>query len=157
MTYNNSNRKNIREAEKTEKLADANRIAYTKQIMSSLFGRAWMYQLLSRCNIFHIPFVAGMSDVTSFNCGSQNIGLPIFAEVTTHCPNEYALMMQEASIKDEVNGRRYESGNDIDGTASERRNGNPAESGSYSTDHDGFVIDNSGDQARDEAGDEVIH
>lgn len=106
MTYDGSNRKQVRQAEKAAALADANRIAFTRTIMSDIFGRAWMHSLLSRCNVFHTPFVAGAPDHTSFNCGSQNIGLAIFADVVVHCPAEYVLMMHEANVKDQANDRR---------------------------------------------------
>jgi len=90
----------------------------------------------------------GYPDATSWNIGKQDIGRQLFADITTHCPNEHSLMMQEASIKDEVNGRRFESGNDSERTTSGPSSGrDPTESGSYSTDNDGFVIDNSGAEA----------
>lgn len=158
MTFNNSNRKNIREAEKSAKLAEGNRIAYTKTIMSDLFGRAWMHDLLTRCCMFHSPMAVGFPDATSWNIGKQDIGRRIYDDIVTNCPSDYALMMTEASTKDEANGRRYESGNDSERTAPSTSPGwNAAESGNYSTDNDGFIIDNSRDQARDETGDEAIH
>src|SRR4051812_46381150 len=112
MTFDNSNRKNIREAEKASRLAETNRIAYTKTIMSTAFGRAWMHNLLSQCNIFHTPFVFGAPDITAFKCGAQNLGLQIFGDVAANCPHEYTLMMSEASIKDEVHDQRYSESSD---------------------------------------------
>jgi len=44
-------------------------------------------------------------DITAFNCGSQNVGLQLFADVIVHCPTEYILMMQEASHKELANDR----------------------------------------------------
>lgn len=128
MTFNNANRKNIREAEKEARLVETNRVAYTRQIMSDIFGRAWMYDLLIRCNVFHTPFVAGSPDVSAFNCGAQNLGLRLFGDVAAHCPVEYSLMMSEASIKDLANGRRNESSDDADGTESEEQRRDDPES-----------------------------
>lgn len=107
MTYDPSDRKTVRRLEKAAKQAEAARIAYTKQMMSELLGREWMHQLLLRCNIFSTPFVRGAADVTSFNCGGQNVGLQIFADVVSHCPTEYILMMQEASHKEIVENVRH--------------------------------------------------
>ena len=106
MTYDGSNRKQVREKEKAAALADSNRIATTRQIMGTIFGRAWMYDLLDRCHLFHTPFVSGAPDATAFNCGNQNVGLQIFSDVVTHCSTEYILMMQEATVKEQANERR---------------------------------------------------
>lgn len=114
MTYNNSNRKNIREAEKSARLAESNRIAYTKTIMSTIFGRAWMHDLLSQCSIFHTPFVFGAPDITAFKCGAQNLGLQLFGDVAAHCPHEYTLMMSEASIKEAVTDIRNSETQEIE-------------------------------------------
>ena len=101
-----SNRKTIRRLEKAAAISDSNRIAFTKTIMSTPFGREWMCNLLTRCNVFHTPFAAGRADVTSFQCGAQNVGLAIFVDVVTHTPDQYVIMMQEQAIKEQVNGRR---------------------------------------------------
>src|SRR5882672_4779767 len=138
MTFNNADRKNIREAEKAAKLAESNRIAYTRQIMSTLAGRAWMHDLLLSCSIFRTPFVFSAPDVTAFNCGSQNIGLRIFGDVAANCPHEYTLMMTEASTKEAANDRRNSSepSIDTDGRSSEDHDGNPAQpaSAAYTVD-----------------------
>jgi hypothetical protein len=110
--YDASNRKSIRRAEKAAELAIANRIAYIRHIMSNSPGREWMYDLLARCSMFSTPFSPTNPYITSFNCGQQNVGLSIFADVTTYCPSEYNLMMQEQATKDQANGRRYD--NDAD-------------------------------------------
>jgi len=107
MTYDGSNRKHIRQAEKSAAIADNERKLFVVHIMSTLPGRAWMHQLLASCNIFHTPFVAGAYDITAFKCGSQNIGLQLFADVHASSPREYVLMMQEAQSKEVANDRRY--------------------------------------------------
>jgi hypothetical protein len=103
-----SNRKTLRRAEKAAAIAESNRIAFTRTIMSTPFGREWMHGLLADCNVFHTPFVAGHSDTTAFNCGAQNLGLRRFADVVTHCPDQYVIMMQEQATKDHLNDR-YDS------------------------------------------------
>src|SRR5580698_3980148 len=101
-----SNRKTLRRTEKAAAIAESNRIAFTKTIMSTPFGREWMHGLLADCNVFHTPFAAGKPDITAFNCGAQNVGLRRFADVVTHTPDQYVIMMQEQAIKEQVNGRR---------------------------------------------------
>jgi hypothetical protein len=106
MTYDASNRKQVRAKEKEAGIADRNRIAYTKRIMSDQPGREWMHSLLESCYIFGEPFVAGAPDATAHNLGKQIIGKQIFADIVTNSPTEYVLMMQEASIKEILNDRR---------------------------------------------------
>lgn len=107
MTYDGSNRKHIRQAEKAALVAENERKLFVAHIMSTLPGRAWMHDLLLKCSIFSTPFVAGAYDITAFKCGGQNIGLQIFADVHASAPREYVLMMQEASQKESANDRRY--------------------------------------------------
>ncbi len=107
MTYDPSNRKQVRAKEKESDLAERNRIAYTRRIMSDQPGRAWMHQLLDRCYIFGEPFVRGAPDATGHNLGRQAVGKQIFGDIVNHCPTEYIVMMQEASTKEAVHDRRY--------------------------------------------------
>lgn len=106
MSYNPSERKDVRKAEKLAAIAEAARVSYTKRIMSEVEGRQWMHDLLLRCHVFSTPFVRGAPDLTSFNCGEQNIGYQTFKDVVNYCPNEYVIMMQEANLKELTNGRR---------------------------------------------------
>jgi len=110
VTYDAGNRKDVRKLEKAAKHAEHARVEYTRHIMSEAMGRNWMHSLLARCNVFHTPFVRGAMDITAFNCGTQNVGLQLFADVIVHCPTEYILMMQEASHK-ELSNDRHDSDN----------------------------------------------
>lgn len=107
MTFDGSNRKQVREREKELKIAENNRIAYTRRIMSDAAGRKWMHDLLVRCHIWHTSFAAGQPDTTAFRLGEQNLGLQVFADVISSSPAEYVLMMSEAAIKESVHDRRY--------------------------------------------------
>lgn len=109
MSYDASDRKDVRRAEKASRSAESARIAYVRHIMSDSAGREWMHGLLETCNIFHTPFVAGHLDVTAHNCGAQNVGLVTFKDIVLHCPDQYVLMMKEQATKENTNGRRTES------------------------------------------------
>jgi hypothetical protein len=106
MSYDASNRKSIRRAEKAADIAAANRIAYVKHIMSEPFGRAWMHDLLAEAGMFQEQFVPNNQYITAFNLGKSAIIKPVWALVFNYCPNEYILMMQEQATKELVNGRR---------------------------------------------------
>lgn len=119
MTFDGSNRKQVREREKELKISEANRLAYTKRLMSDAPGRKWMFDLLLKCHIWQTPFAAGSPDTTAFRLGEQNLGLQVFADVMAAAPQEYVLMMNEASIKEQVHDRRYSD----DRTSSDEHSG----------------------------------
>lgn len=118
-TYDASNRKSIRRAEKAANLAEANRVAFVRASMGSLGGREYIFNLLQSCSIFRTPYVRGDAHATAFNCGQQNIGLIIFADVIQHCPNEYLLMISEQATKEEAHGRRNADDNTDRDTSSD--------------------------------------
>ena len=89
-----------------------------------------MHQLLRNCHVFSTPYVSGDPHATAFNCGQQNIGLQTFADVVAQTPTEYALMMQEAQVKEDANARRS--------TIPE-----PSSSANFDLDTSGFVHDDS--------------
>src|SRR5258707_10598867 len=107
MTFDGSDRKQVRAREKELKIVEGNRLAYAKRLMSDAPGRKWMYDLLMRCHIWQTPFAAGQIDTTAFRLGEQNLGLQVFADVMSAAPQEYVLMMQEASTKEQIHDRRY--------------------------------------------------
>jgi hypothetical protein len=103
-----SARKDVRKAEKLAAQKAAARIAYTKSIMATTMGREWIHDLLERGHLFGAAFIRSAPDLTAYNLGTQEFAKEIFWEIVTHSPNEYVLMMQEASIRETSNGRRTE-------------------------------------------------
>lgn len=63
--------------------------------MSTDKGRAWFYELLSGCSVFGSPW-RPEAQVTSFNCGEQNVGLKVLAQIQDAAPDEYLQMIREA-------------------------------------------------------------
>jgi hypothetical protein len=118
MTFNGSNRKQVREREKELAIRTANRLAETAKIMGTKYGRQFMHDLLERCHCWATSFVAGAPDTTSFRLGEQNIGLQIFADVIAAAPQEYVQMMSEAKERELINERRYSDERATDGQRS---------------------------------------
>ncbi len=127
MTYDASDRKSIRKAEKLAKQAEAKRRVFIRHLLATIDGREWMHDLLTRCHIFHTPFAAGKPDVTAFRCGEQNLGLQLFADVVSAAPDQYTLMMYEASQKEALDDRRDSDNRSpdapADGTGTEQDSG----------------------------------
>lgn len=104
MTRNAAERKDIRRAEKHAAEAERARIEFIVAAMDTIPGRAWFHTLLVQCNLFNDPFT-GDSLLDNFVKGQRNIGLSLYNDIVTHCPNQFVAMMQEASIKDQINDR----------------------------------------------------
>jgi len=81
VSYDASNRKQVREREKELKIVENNRLAYTRRIMSDAAGRKWMHDILVRCHIWQTAFAATQPDTTAFRLGEQNLGLQYSADV----------------------------------------------------------------------------
>lgn len=147
MIYDGSNRKHIRQAEKRSRLEESNRIAYLRQIMSTLPGRAWMHDLLANCAMFHEPFHPMSPYATAYNCGKQAVGRRLFDDVFTNCSTEYALMMQEAQAKEIVDGKRNNTSSELPGSTDPRWY--TQGSRGFDTDDTGLVHDDSPSYGQD--------
>jgi hypothetical protein len=58
-------------------------------------GRAWLYRLLERCNIYGDSFAPGQGDVTSFRLGQQNIGRQLMLEAMEASADLYVQMVKD--------------------------------------------------------------
>lgn len=94
MTYDASNRKDIRAAEKAADLLSAQLREFLTITMSTPLGRRWFYHFLSACQCFvDTPTFEPNRDY--FSSGRRSIGLHYMAEILTHCPDQYNLMLSE--------------------------------------------------------------
>jgi len=65
-----------------------------KWLMGSKRGRAIMQRLLAKTGLYRTSF-NNSGSVTAFNEGQRNYGLWLLAQIETHCPDRYILMLQE--------------------------------------------------------------
>lgn len=65
-----------------------------KFIMGCKQGRRFMWRLLSLTKLFSTPFAA-QREITDFNCGMQNVGQQLLAEIHGLCPERYPEMVKE--------------------------------------------------------------
>lgn len=114
---NAAQRKDIRLAEKASASAERARIDFIVAAMSTQQGRAWFHQLLVSCSLFADPYT-GEALLDNFVKGQRNIGLSIYNDIVSHCPDQFVVMMKEATIQEELYERRSESEpDDADGTS----------------------------------------
>lgn len=96
-----------------------------RQIMSTMPGRLWMWEILASCHMFeNAAILEGDNAVqkTYFLAGERNVGLKLLADVMRLCPREYVLAMSE-NTKLEKDNARPNSRTDPDSGSSESGGG----------------------------------
>lgn len=86
----------VAEDAKRAKVKEQRRINALKMIMASPDGRLWMWQFLTSCGLFRVSFT-GNGNRDAFDNGMRNAGMPIFADIQKHCPDDYFKMSKENS------------------------------------------------------------
>lgn len=81
--------------ERARKNRRDNELIDLQQVMGTKSGRALIWRTLERGRAFQTPFVAGMPDLTAFNCGEQNVARWLLAEIMEAAPEGFALMQEE--------------------------------------------------------------
>ena len=112
MPPNAADRKSIRRLEKQAKLADAQRRQVITQLMSTTFGREWMWDVLSRCHCFSTTF-SGDALTSAFAEGQRAIGLSLLSDIMIACPDSYLQAQRESNERSSLDERR--SGPQSDG------------------------------------------
>lgn len=83
------------ETERARRLQRDQDVADFKWLMGNKQGRRFMWRLLGVTGVFRTPFVQGGGGLTEFNCGQQNVGQLMLAEIHEHCPERYHEMTKE--------------------------------------------------------------
>jgi hypothetical protein len=92
--YDAGNERHVRDKAARVKTRDLQRLSGMKLAMGTAEGRAWIWSLLEFCGPMRTPFSAERQR-TDFNCGQQNVGLYLLAELQRHCLTEYTTMQKE--------------------------------------------------------------
>lgn len=64
-------------------------------IMHTKQGRAFLYRLLERCNIYGDTFTPGQADATAFKLGQENIGKQLMLATMDASADLYVQMIKE--------------------------------------------------------------
>ena len=115
---NASERKDIRRYEKQAKLRETNRVNFIVAAMSTPAGRVWFHDFLSACHIFADPFT-GDALVEAYSKGERNVGLKVYNDIVSNCPNYFIEMMKEANLAEQVNDRLDSAGEPDESDADE--------------------------------------
>ena len=129
---NAADRKSIRRKEKAARLADVQRREVIANVMSTSFGRQWIWDLLASCHIFATTFTTDPQQ-TAFQEGQRNVGLSLLADIMAYCPDQYIQAMRESN-------ERYNSNNASPGAGTAAGlDGDPAGSVNDPDDYDSAV------------------
>lgn len=102
MEYSAANRKDIRAAEKSSKVAEASRQSVLVGLMSTIEGRAYVFADLEFCHVFVDPFT-GDALAEAFQKGVRTVGLKLLADLMTYAPDQFILAMREANERRTAN------------------------------------------------------
>lgn len=94
--YSAANRKDIRAAEKVQKAIEASRQSVLVGLMSTIEGRAYIWDDLEFCHVFVDPFL-GDALGDAFQKGIRTVGLRLLDRLMTFCPDQFILAMREAN------------------------------------------------------------
>lgn len=115
MTYDASNRKDIRRAEKEAAFAERQRGEVLTNLMATTSGRAYIWNELGAAHIFSTSLSLDAIQM-AFSEGERNMGLRLLNNVLDYCPDEFILMMREQNARDSA--RQQPGSQDGDGGVS---------------------------------------
>ena len=105
MSYDASNRRDVRGAEKQAKLVEQQRREIVTGIMLVAPGRSWMCDILESCHIFATSY----NDVSlrmAFMEGQREVGIRLLTDIMAACPDQYILMMRERNERNSSHDAR---------------------------------------------------
>lgn len=93
LVYDASNPDQVKEKKRKAHRLEADDAQIIKDLMTSRLGRAFLYRLMSYCNIFSSSL--GDHHYMAFNEGRRDVGLYLFDRIGKHTPEAYMTMMKE--------------------------------------------------------------
>ena len=81
-------------------LAARTEVEDIKWLMSGKRGRRIVHRILENAGVFRISFHTNALQM-AFNEGNRNQGNALFAMVTTHCPDHYIELLNEAKTNEQ--------------------------------------------------------
>jgi hypothetical protein len=92
--YNAGDAQHVAKREKSAKTRNLQKKAALRRLMSDAEGRMWMWELLTRCGVYHSSYSSDALAM-AFREGHRNIGLHLTAEINHLSPELYMKMVNE--------------------------------------------------------------
>ena len=107
MPYDASNRRDVREAQKRQRVEDQQRREIVTGIMSLPPGRKWVCDILEACHVFATSY-ADVGLRMAFMEGQREVGLRLLVDIMGACPDQYITMMRERNERQSAIDTRSE-------------------------------------------------
>lgn len=88
--------KQVKERVREARMKERDRDDFLRNVLASKEGREWFYDTLAESGVFANAFATD-PHVTAFNCGQQNMGRYLLAEVMRAAPERYLEMLKEVN------------------------------------------------------------
>jgi hypothetical protein len=98
--YNAGDAQQVAKRQSKAKIREHLKKSGFRKLMSDSEGRAWMWDLLTECGVFHSSFSKDALEI-AFAEGRRDIGLRRLAEINRLDPNLYAKMAVENTKKND--------------------------------------------------------
>jgi hypothetical protein len=94
LVKNAANEDQVKEAKLREKYGRDREVEDVRSILSSVYGRRFIWRYLDVCGVFKTSFTG--SSQTFYLEGQRNIGLKILADINEANPDAFVQMMKES-------------------------------------------------------------
>jgi hypothetical protein len=93
--------KYVRQRTRTAKTRDNIKATVLRNIMASVDGREWMFELLTQGHVYDTSFSPEPLWMAFWE-GQRSLCLHLVAQIQTACPEQYLTMMKEAKDRTDV-------------------------------------------------------
>jgi hypothetical protein len=96
-----SDERHVRQRSRNVKARENTQAQVLRNLMASIDGREWMYELLALCHVYQTSFSADALWMAKAE-GERTIGLQLIGQIQVSCPEAYLQMMKEAAERADV-------------------------------------------------------
>ena len=91
----------VKQRKRSARAHENTRAQVLRNLMASIDGREWMFELLELCHVYKTSF-AYEPVAMAFMEGERQVGLHLIGQVQIACPESYLQMMKEAKDRADV-------------------------------------------------------
>lgn len=86
----------VRNQRRRSRIRRRDQLAILARLMAEPVGRAWFYDFLSACHMYHTSFATNALAM-AFSEGQRDVGIKLLADVIEAAPDLYLQMLKEAN------------------------------------------------------------
>jgi hypothetical protein len=96
-----SDERHVRQRARSAKAHESTRAQVLRNLMASIDGREWMFELLELCHVYQTSFSPNALWMAKAE-GERTVGLMLIGQIQVSCPEQYLQMMKEAKDRADV-------------------------------------------------------